>query len=915
MKPRRIAVTARDRSSWFRVPWRGSIARSYPVAALLLLITAVPLVGAALFATQAVAQARRDHAQAESVERDVNELVTFAELQTCLLNERNWTLAAGGMAELGLSGDTVESLTGIDVHREVETAVEQCDALIHDHELQNAGRRLYEIRSAPTDDLVALGNRYSDLEADVAAIAAARSVETRRSAAAVSGDSALGLRLQALDAASLARRAMAVEFKLYFDVKFTAPRGRLENRNSLAGERRAHELAMTELELLVDPDGSAIGSLRRLESSEPVARFDAAIDGLLADPMIMDTDGRLELVLTDLAGVADVLDASKLAAGEYLELVQSAGSDVRASAAAASAGAERRQAHARGALVGLLLLSLAVAAAATRLLARPIRQLAHAARVLGDAPARDLAHLGQRGPRELREASRAMIDAATHLEVAERQALALAAGDLSHVALDERGTGRLGESLHTAVGVLASSIRDREDLRRSLEHEATHDPLTGLANRSGIMRHLSRLARDGTSAGAQVCVMFIDLDGFKLVNDRLGHDAGDSVLRVLANRLAEAAGPKSRVGRFGGDEFLAIAEVDDERAARMVAEDLRSVVATPVEVYGTVVQVTASIGVAVGGSSSAVAGELVQNADTAAGIAKRAGKNRVEVCDESMRHELRCRATLQRDLARAIAEGELTLHYQAIVDGYTESVKGFEALVRWHRPDGELMYPDRFVAIAERSELILALDRWVIDAAVRQLAAWSHDPGRAHHRIHVNVSGRHVSTTDFVDDVIRPLRRHGVAPGRLVVEITENALLDDVDLAARHLREIRGHGVGVAIDDFGTGFTSLTQLRALPIDILKIDRSFVVDRDVTSLVRLIIETGHLLGVEVTAEGIETAEDADRMVALGVDHLQGYHYGRPAPPSGVQGAMPRPVRRLRQVLAASRVLTPAVAVEA
>ena len=253
-------------------------------------------------------------------------------------------------------------------------------------------------------------------------------------------------------------------------------------------------------------------------------------------------------------------------------------------------------------------------------------------------------------------------------------------------------------------------------------------------------------------------------------------------------------------------------------------------------------------------------------------------------CDESLHNELVHRSLTEEALRRALSNDELSLVYQPIVDARDNRLVSLEALIRWHRPGIGLTMPDAFIPIAERSDLIIAVDNWVLRHVIEQLDEWSTRDARADIPVAINVSGRHLRVDRFASDVLDPLRDAGFDPSRVVLEITESALLHDRDSAAPKLQALRDQGVRIAIDDFGTGYTSLGHLRTLPVDILKIDRTFIADDTAQSLVKLIIDTGHLLGLSVTAEGIETPEQAVKYAALGCDELQGYLYGRPAAPA-------------------------------
>jgi diguanylate cyclase (GGDEF)-like protein len=485
----------------------------------------------------------------------------------------------------------------------------------------------------------------------------------------------------------------------------------------------------------------------------------------------------------------------------------------------------------------------------------------------------------------VRQATEAINEAGAHLALVERQARALGAGQLDHPALEEASPGELGASVQNAVRTLAASLTEREDFRRRLAHEAAHDPLTQIPNRKACLTELQRgLARTGRNHST-LALMFLDLDGFKEINDRLGHQAGDIVLETTAQRLVSAVREGDHVGRLGGDEFIVIAEpVDGVAEAMELAERLLDTVSEPIQVGGTRVSVDACIGVALAHETDLTADELLHDADLAVYKAKTLGRGRVELCDDELRVQMTRQAEHERALSEAIRNDELTVHYQPTVDPHTGAILALEALARWQRPGHGLLLPVDFIPLAERSNLIVEIDRWVVEEVAGQLETWqTEDNALASVPIAVNVAARHLGADTLVADILQPLHDHHVDPARLIIEVTERALFSDLTDVAPKLHELRSNGVKVAIDDFGTGYTSLAHLRTLPVDILKIDHCFTSDGTAGALVKLIIDTGHLLGAEITAEGVETSEQAEFLTRLGSDGLQGFLFGRPCPP--------------------------------
>ncbi len=518
--------------------------------------------------------------------------------------------------------------------------------------------------------------------------------------------------------------------------------------------------------------------------------------------------------------------------------------------------------------------------AATRVIVTPIRALgrmADALRVGGN-----IDRLRLDGPIEIRQATDALNQASGNLQRAERQALALADGRLNDASFSEpQAEGSLGRSLDSAVSHLRSTLAEREEYRRRLALEASHDGLTALPNRRTAIRQLNSAISRAERQDATLGVFYVDIDSFKTTNDTLGHVAGDELLRHIANSLTRESREGDIVGRIGGDEFLVVAEpIDGPGGAVRRAERLREAVNSPIDIGGVELVPSISIGVAIA-QPGEDAGLVIRNADNALYQAKAGGRNQTVLFDEAMKIKAEHDALLDLAIRDGLTNNEFYLEVQAIVDADGGVPKKHEALVRWRR-DGVKVPPLEFIPFAERSDLILDIDRWVIDAALRALA----NPALADDiaNLSVNVSGRHLLRGDLVGEVRRGLAQHNVAADRLTIEITETALLTDLSLVGLQLQGLRSLGAKVAIDDFGTGYTSLGHLRDMPADFLKIDRSFITDlwdeRNL-SLVRLIIETGHVLGMEIVVEGIETEEQVQTLGELGADYLQGFHFSHPS----------------------------------
>lgn len=701
--------------------------------------------------------------------------------------------------------------------------------------------------------------------------------------------------LRILQVSTDARQAISDEFTAFFAAQFSPGSNTASGLQATLEQRAIRANAESDIRRLA-VDGSHVHqTFAAISTSEAASTFDAAVAGLLQERATTE-EGDISAVLEDVAGVIDIFTASTQTTDLYFDLVEAAGTDVLDASGALSTNAADEANRAVAIIAVLALASLAIGFAATQAIRRPVRLLADLASRIsaGDSEAR-FATTG--GPIEIRAAGRALDEAAQHLHLAEQQAKALADGDLEHPILAHQNAGTLGASLQHAVGALATSMQEREEFRRRMTHEATHDGLTGIANRNSSLAQLNRALARTRRSGASLAVLFIDLDDFKAVNDNYGHRSGDTVLRTIAQRMVNTVRAGDHVGRLGGDEFVVIAEpvegIDD---AVMLAERVLEALAEPIMCDGTLLAVRASIGISMSNdfaepeSDRADGTELLRDADLAVYKAKNGGRGRIELCDDDLRAEMYERADLEKALRQAIDSDEFILYYQPIITPSTGSLHGLEALIRWNRPQTGMVSPDDFIPFAERSDLIVLVDQWVLGAVARQIRTWTDQGVHADVPISINISGRHLASPDFVDDVLSPLLDLAVDPHRIIIEITESALLDDLQGAAEKLRALRTHGIRIAIDDFGTGYTSLAHLKSLPIDVLKIDRSFTVDESAASLVKLIIDTGHLLGASITAEGIETRRQADSLTAMGSDELQGYLYGKPMPADGLEDSL-------------------------
>jgi diguanylate cyclase (GGDEF)-like protein len=467
---------------------------------------------------------------------------------------------------------------------------------------------------------------------------------------------------------------------------------------------------------------------------------------------------------------------------------------------------------------------------------------------------------------------------------ADREALGLLAGGTLLSLL----LGLLVLLLATGRTRALSLVREKT---RELSHQALHDTLTGLPNRALVLDRADQLiARVSRQSGAIAGALFIDVDGFKHVNDSLGHAAGDHLLKVVGERLQDAVRDEDTVGRLGGDEFVVLVETTPgEAALDVLADRLTESLRAPVElgVGGKVFSVTASIGVAIGRYESPDA--LLRDADLALYAAKAAGRDRYALFDASMYGGVEGRLELAADLDAALREEQFFLAYQPIFDLPRREVVGVEALIRWQHPTHGLVAPDRFIPLAEETGLIAAIGRWVLGEACRQAADWAAEGLTI--GVSVNVSAYQLGRNGFADDVRDALQSAHIEPSSLTLEITETALMRDVRAACEHLLEIEALGVRVAIDDFGTGYASLSQLQRMPVDILKVDRSFVAalsgGGQGRGLLEAILGVGRSLSLTVVAEGVEEHEQLQMLEAMGCQMAQGFMLGRPGSAEAVR----------------------------
>jgi diguanylate cyclase (GGDEF)-like protein/PAS domain S-box-containing protein len=460
----------------------------------------------------------------------------------------------------------------------------------------------------------------------------------------------------------------------------------------------------------------------------------------------------------------------------------------------------------------------------------------------------------------------------------------------THIDGTERWFGLRAANLSNdpVVGGIVINLRDITDRKRAeqaLSHNAFHDSLTGLANRALFHDRLEHALDRTARTGLGVAVVYLDLDGFKLVNDSMGHEAGDQILRELATRVVSAVRTLDTVSRIGGDEFAIMIEestrVHDE--AETVAERVLQSLTTPFMLGAQPIVLSASIGIAIG-DVSCTASSMMRDADVAMYKAKTTGKSKWALYEPAMRTAALTRLELESDLHQAVDERQLRLVYQPIIELRSDKIVGFEALLRWDHPTRGLIEPDAFIPIAESSGTIVGIGRWVLEEACRAAARWRHMFPTTRLTMAVNLSARQLAAPDIVGDVANALVRAGFAATSLVLEMTESALVQDPETATTRLHALRALGVRVAIDDFGTGYSSLSYLRQFPIDILKIDKSFtntITGRAINPpIVHGLLELAKTLNMTTIAEGIELEVQRDSLRDQQCEYGQGYLFSRP-----------------------------------
>jgi diguanylate cyclase (GGDEF)-like protein len=857
--------------------WRGGV-RSRLVALVL-----VPVAGMATFGGVVLTSRADATRNAKAIRDAVPEVVAIVGVEEALHGEVGANQIAMRAASVGTTPEAIAKVIGTDASMSraragTDRALRRAPAGVLDVGTLRTVRRDSD---AGRIDIGASNETYRRLGSQLSNALRHRIDGLRTQAMQIASADDVHRALDAVAAVSELLRYTAEEITDLSDIMV----GSSNSERAHAALGRDHALVDDALERL---DSASIASLtkhaRAITDDPALASMD--------DAVASELDGRAVARLDrgELGEIIRILGAGFDRDERWFELTVAATDHLaaRAEALRAEMAAQYRRSLLSVTVVGVAVVLVALGLA--RSIIRPLRRLATNARAVSEGRL-DVEPLPRRGTHEHVVVHEAFNDLVANLSLLEAKSRALADYDLDDPVLAEPLPGRLGQCIEDSVKVLSGSIEERESLQQRLAHQATHDALTGMANRAAAMdaleRAIARSQRDGTG----LAVLFIDLDDFKHANDTHGHDVGDAILRGVAERLQRSTRAGDFAARLGGDEFLVVAErVVDSHEAVALANRVLEAIREPIESGPLHFSMAASIGIAFAHDINEAASQLIVRADLALYRAKAHGRGRVELYDESLQEELIRQADIETDLAAALADDcdDLVLYYQPFIDATTNRPTGVEALIRWQRDD-RIVPPDEFIPVAEASDLIIDVDRWVLRSAMRQLVEWSHDPAMADLTVAVNISGRHLLSQRLAQNVRAVLAETGADPHRIVLEITETVLLRDFAIAANQLDEVRAAGVRVYIDDFGTGYTSIAHLHHLPVDAIKIDRSFVAHIDEQrdqSLIRMITELGHHLGIAVVAEGVETAPQQDALNDLGCDELQGYLISRPKPPADV-----------------------------
>ena len=881
----------------------------FGVTSLLIGLVMLPVTVLCAVAGSVVLSHQATATQAEALEQGVVELSAQVELYDALHDQQSLLAFDIRFVELGTTRDEASTFLGLDFTAQAARARAQATAAI---------ARLGPRSSVSADSLRML---HADIDGAVItptdAAPRLRDIEQSAKDAVIRGldrlqgeaqDKRLIAALETLRAANvLADRATPQVIDLSV-VWFPSSSDTLQSTTAALARLSAHSADFDTGKARIRQRGvtTVNAQLDRIEADPAVRAFDQAVTAtLLGVPL---TEAGAELDLDEVAATFHghlVLDAL------LEDLVSTTVTAIRDEARhVATSERSGFVAWALGAAT-LALGSIGIAMWLSRSISKPLKDLADYAHAVNEGDLDFEPSVRKRGPRETRVAFDVFSDLVANLQLVDAKANALAHCNFADPVLGEPLPGRLGRSLESSVALLSGSIVERDSLQTHLAHEATHDSLTGLYNRPAAITGLQSAINRAARTGATTALLFIDLNEFKTVNDRHGHEVGDAVLREIANRMTVDLRVGDFAARLGGDEFIIVAEgVAGVGDATALARRIIRTIGEPIEVGSLRITIGAAIGIAMTLDGPEDPLRLLARADAAMYRAKYHEQSAMEIFDADLQRQMTEREDIEAALAAALVApggGGLQLHYQPVLDGSAGTMVGVEALIRWNRPGHGPLQPDSFIPIAEASGLIIDVDCWVLAEATRQLIEWSADPDLADLHMSVNISGRHLLSGQLPNHIRAVIDRTGVDPHRLSIEITETVLLTDLAVAATELHAVRSLGVSVAIDDFGTGYTSLAHLEQLPIDTIKIDRSFIGQlhlRRGSTLVRMVIDLGHAIGINVVAEGVETNEEMSSLQAMGADQLQGFRFTRALAPTELATWAQQHVAAARQLVSAS-----------
>lgn len=861
--------------------WRSGIT----VRTRLLIAVLVPLILLSALVAQLVADRMGTVRATEQLRARTTVLTQLAILRTRVFEERRQYETVAQAAAYGVDAELVSELLGMAVETlpaRVRASTDDALRPLKASDQPFTDETLAELRAsldASTISISDAGEAFDSLEAATVASLSTLLGDVRGRAVEI-GDVDLEAAVRSMGDAIEIAGLRGSQLRALSERWFASEEEAVASLARLA--HKSEEYQQVSLQVRTSP--IEILRVAWSEASDDGAVFDAAVGHQLGGTALAPEAPDLSTAGTILGdGLRHYDNLSRLpevAASAVTDAALLRGAVARSSAQRAGVGA-----------LGGVIFALGTAMLFGRSITRPLHLLTEQVRRVGEGQL-TLPPLPLSGPPELAVASSAFNDVTANLDLLERKAQALSECDFSREELSQPLPGRLGEALNASLEVLSESIMERQLLQSRLLHQATHDSLTGLANRRAVIEGLTGAVARSQRSGHPLAVTFIDLDDFKTTNDTCGHAIGDALLQAVAQRMEGASRGGDLVARLGGDEFVVVAEdVSGAHEALQLARRLLEAIAVPIEVGGRQFNLSASAGVAVSHDRNDDPLALLARADLAVYRSKQQPTtSSIELYDEELQQLVRERTELHSALARTLAAGgaELELHYQPILETSTGHVASLEALLRWDRPDAGPVPPDLFIPVAETSDLIMTLDRWVLDKATRQLAEWTDHPFLGRVTLAINVSGRHITDPSFVSNVAEALQRSGVDPERLILEVTETALVRDLSRAAAQLDAVRALGVGVAVDDFGTGHTGLTHIRALTIDEIKIDRSFTAELPtMTNLVQIVIDLARHLGVSTVAEGVETDQQARTLGLLGCTRLQGYLFCPALPPRDLE----------------------------